>query len=259
MKCLTKWPEQWKREDEERKVNVAKTREGGEIKVLGYKCVKVAIVLLALSQLLLWLRRSLSLVRLILSSLHLLSLLALLSILSICVYLHFFFFSMLHFYPSLTHSLSNQGSCDPYNPVIMGPVLLSFSHSCFRPIPSCSLCQRALQNLQILFSLDFYACPCIPQCATSPSLPVFFSSEGILILIILSPLAHLSFPLQVCPSTISLTLSLSAWSTLGESNSLIISPQHHSLSTFHPFITLTITLYSVMFNCECVCGTVRQM
>ena len=166
----------------------------------------------------------LSPVRPILSSLYFSSLLALLPISSICVHLHLFSSPHSNSTRLLHISLFTQGSCDPYSPVITGPVLLPLYESYFHLIPSRFLCQRALQNLQILFSLVVFAFPCIPRCSTSPLLPVFFSSQGILILIILSPLSHPSSPLYVCPSTISLTLSCSAWNTLGESNSLIISP-----------------------------------
>lgn len=137
----------------------------------------------------------LSLVRTILSSLYFSSLLALLSIPSICVHLHLF--SSPH--SKSTHllhiSLFTQGSCDPYSHVIIGPILLPLYQSCFHLIPSRFLCQRALQNLQILFSPIVFAFPRIPRCSTSPLLPVFFSSQGILILIILSPLSHPSSPL----------------------------------------------------------------
>lgn len=122
--------------------------------------------------------------------------------------------------------LFTQGSCEPYNPVIISPLCLPSSHSCFHMIPSHSLCQRALQNLQILFSLVFCVFPHIPQRTPSPSLPVFFSSQGKLRLIILSPLARPSSPF-ISLSLHNLLLSLSAWSTLGERNPLITAPQHH--------------------------------
>lgn len=136
-----------------------------------------------------------SLVQPVLLSLHPSSLLVLFSIPSIRVFLRLFSFYTLHLYPSLTQSVSTQGSRDPHNPLIIGPVRLPSSHSCFHPIPSRSLCQKALQKLKILSSLVFFAFPPFPQASTSPSLHLFFSSEGKLILIIPSPLPHPSSPL----------------------------------------------------------------
>lgn len=80
-------------------------------------------------------------------------------------------------YPSFTHCLFTQASSDPYNPVIIGPVPLPSSHSCFHLIPSLFLCQRVLWNPQILFSLIFFAFPQTPQCPSS-SCSVFPEGEN---------------------------------------------------------------------------------
>lgn len=70
----------------------------------------------------------------------------------------------------------------------------------------------------------------------------------------LSPILHL-----ISLSHHNFSHSLFAWSTLGESNALIIASQRHSLSPPAAVITFTITRYSVMLNTqyECVSVCVR--
>lgn len=104
-------------------------------------------------------------------------------------------------YLSLTHSLFTQGSLQSCNHWPCPSTILS---------PSRSLCQRALHNLQIPFSFVFLGFPHIPQCFPSPSIPVFFFSEGKLILIILSPLslAHPPPPVSLSLHDLSFSLSL---------------------------------------------------
>lgn len=125
---------------------------------------------------------------------------------------------------------------------------LTVCRDCFCPVPSCFFCQRALPNLKILFSLHlpFHNHIGVEPLSKSVTRWVFLhgrntrSNHSVSTL-----LAHPPPFTGLSLNNLSRTDSSSAWSVLGESNSLIISP-------LQPFITLNIGVCVRAFVCMCV-------
>lgn len=163
-----------------------------------------------LCQLLFLLGGSFSLGGPIIPSLHHPPVLVLISTLYLCM-LPLPLFSSLCSHSTLfhnAHSVFTQGSCDPYSPVIILPVLPPSSHACFHLIPSCCLCQRALRVSKSSFlSICLSTYPSVLY--LSHATCVFLQSRDTRTNHSVSTLLHQPPPHESCLSIISLELTLS--------------------------------------------------
>lgn len=164
------------------------------------------------------------------------------------------------FFCSPTQSLSTQSSCCPYNPAITGPDFLPWL---LLPHYFLFFFAEGLSRISksSFLSICLFTTTSVLSLSQNLSLAGFFSTEEILVLIILSPLCFpILPPSQVCPSTISLWPTpplLGVYWVKAILSSFLLNS---GFSPLQPFITLNICVWvcARAFVCMCV-KTVKQI
>lgn len=152
-------------------------------------------------------------------------------------------------------SLSAQGPCCPYTPAIIGPdrpAVIGFAPFLLVSLPKDSLESQNPLFSPFAFSNSHGCCASLDM-----SLPPLLhwrnthSNHSVSTL-----LAHPPTFTGLSLNNLSLTDSLSSQSVLGESNSLLISPQHPSLPSppsFHHSQHLRLCVCVCVHACLCIC------